>query len=215
MRDFLRSLPVFGGLLTELDPDTVPAGPHDLFTQWLHDAVEAGVPEPHAMTLSTCDPDGTPDARVLILKDLDERGWWFASNAASAKGQQLASRSSAALSFYWPQLGRQVRIRGPVTTGTPAQNATDFRARATTARAVALAGHESQPLRDRADCLDAVDTARAQLARDPDLVSPTWTTYAVGARTVEFWQADKDRLHTRIQYQRDDATTWRRRLLWP
>lgn len=208
MRDYLRKLPVFAGVIGEFDVDDLPDEPTTLFVQWLHNAADDGVPEPHAMTLSTTDGQGAPDARVLILKDLDDAGWWFASSAESAKGLQLDHNPSAALTFYWPQLARQVRVRGRVITGTPEQSAADFRSRATGARAVAVASHESQPLADRATCAAAVRQA------DPDQISPSWRVYAVDAHTVEFWQADKDRLHTRVQYRRTN-NTWTHGLLWP
>jgi hypothetical protein len=131
------------------------------------------------MTLSTSDLTGTPDARILILKDLDEHGWWFATNSESAKGAQLTAQPVAALTFYWPLVGRQVRVRGPVLVGSTELSAADFRSRGSGARAVALAGHESQPLTDRATCERAVADAAIQLAAQPDLVAPAWQVYAV------------------------------------
>lgn len=213
MRDLLRSLPVFAGQLSDLATDALPDDPAELFATWLRGAVDAGVLEPHAMTLSTVDAAGVPDARVLILKDLDDAGWWFATSADSAKGRQLAGRAAGALTFYWPDVGRQVRVRGPVVRGADRMSAEDFRARGPGARAVALASHESQPLTDRAACADAVAAARSRIENDPDLVSPTWQVYALVADTVEFWQADRDRQHIRVQYRRDG--TWSRTLLWP
>jgi pyridoxamine 5'-phosphate oxidase len=214
MREFLRSLPVFGGVLRELALESLPAGPATLFEQWLREAVADGVPEPHAMALSTCDGAGIPDARMLILKDIDEQGWWFASNRESAKGRQLDEHPAAALTFYWPQQGRQVRVRGPVVAGTPEASAADFRARGSSARAVALASNESQSLVNRELCISAVEQSQADLLAQPDLVSPTWQVYAVAAEVVEFWQADKDRMHTRVQYIRADPG-WTHSLLWP
>jgi hypothetical protein len=79
VRDYLRSMPVFSGVISEFDPDTAPDDPAPLFTQWLREAAEDGVPEPHAMTVSTCDDAGLPDARILIPKDLDERSWRVAT----------------------------------------------------------------------------------------------------------------------------------------
>jgi pyridoxamine 5'-phosphate oxidase len=213
VREFLRSLPVFAGVLTGFETDDAPARPQTLFESWLRDAVEAGVREPHAMTVSTVAPDG-PDARVVILKDVDADGWWFASSSASAKGRELADRPGAALTFYWPEIARQVRIRGRVRTGTAEQGARDFTARGSAARAVALAGHESDALDGRAECLAAIDAAQQRLAADPALVPATWTVYLVVAATVEFWQADKDRAHHRLQYRAVDGG-WERTLLWP
>ena len=215
VRDYLRSLPVFAGSIREFDIDTVPSAPAELFTRWLLEAVNDGVVEPHAMTLSTNDAAGHPDARTLILKDLENDRWWFATNAGSAKGIQLASCPAAALTFYWPAVARQIRVRGTVTTGSPEMNAADFRARGVRARAVALVSQESQSLIDRPTCAQAVEQAESRLAADPDLVSPDWTVYAIAASTVEFWQADKQRQHIRIRYTRTDDGAWRHTLLWP
>jgi len=214
MRDFLRSLPVFSGVIADFDITALPDHPAALFEQWLRNAAEEGVNEPHAMTLSTTDATGDPDARVLILKDLDERGWWFATNAASAKGIQLATQPTAALTFYWPAVGRQVRVRGSVAPGSPQHSAQDFLSRSTGARAVALASNESRPLADRAACAEAVAKAEQKIVADPSIVAPDWQAYALEARTVEFWQADKDRMHTRVQY-RYHANSWTHGLLWP
>ena len=166
------------------------------------------------MTLSTCDAGGVPDARILILKDVDEQGWWFATSRVSAKGSQLDEHPAAALTFYWPVQARQVRVRGPVVTGAPERSAADFLARGSSARAIALTGKESQPLADRATCLSAVQVSQARLVAEPDLVLTSWQAYAVDADVVEFWQGDKDRLHTRVQYTRD-GREWSHHLLWP
>jgi pyridoxamine 5'-phosphate oxidase len=214
MRELLRSLPVFSGVIGDFDLDALPADPADLFTRWLQEAVDEGVTEPHAMTVSTVDPTGMPDARTLILKDLDAEGWWFATSADSPKGLQLSRRPVAALTFYWPSVARQVRVRGSVSTGSADTSAADFRSRGRAARAVALASRESEPLTDRATCAQAVADAAARLAGEPDLVAPSWQAYAVVADTVEFWSADKDRQHTRVRY-RCHNNTWTHTLLWP
>ncbi|MFG2710566.1 pyridoxamine 5'-phosphate oxidase family protein [Streptomyces goshikiensis] len=103
-----------------------------------------GVRDPHAMTLSTVDPAGDPDARVLILKGMDASGRRFAGHAFSPKGGQLTCHPRAALTFYWPEQGRQVRIRGGVTPGSAEDNAADFPDRSLTARAESLVGRQSR-----------------------------------------------------------------------
>jgi pyridoxamine 5'-phosphate oxidase len=180
----------------------------------LTEAIDVGVAEPHAMVVSTRDDEGIPDARVLILKDLDDRGWWFATSSSSVTGRQLAAHRGAALTFYWPLIGRQVRVRGPVVQGSAEENAADFLARSEGARAIALASNQSWPLPDIAERIASVEAAQRRLADDPALVSPTWTLYAVVAGHVEFWQADKDRQHARVSYDRSDGS-WTHQLLWP
>ncbi|MEO6086699.1 MAG: pyridoxamine 5'-phosphate oxidase family protein, partial [Umezawaea sp.] len=110
VRQLLHSLPSLAGPLPSFDLDSAPGDPDVLFEEWLRDAVDSGVTEPHAMTLSTTDPSGRPSARVLILKNLDGGLWQFASGSGSRKGKELANNPWAALTFYWPTLGRQVRV---------------------------------------------------------------------------------------------------------
>ncbi|MEU5980058.1 pyridoxal 5'-phosphate synthase [Streptomyces sp. NPDC047315] len=216
----MRSLDVFAGPLAEFDPAAAPADPVALFLDWLRAAVAAGAPDPHAMTLSTVDEDGVPDARVLILKNIEDAGadagWQFAAHARSPKGRQLAARPHAALTFYWPLLGRQVRVRGDVEPAAPEQSAADLLARSPSARAEALLGRQSEHLAEPAERDRALRPALARIEAEPDLVDPEWTLYTLVPIRIEFWQADKDRLHTRLRYERPDRDgAWERRALWP
>ena len=210
MRDYLRRLPVFAGELPPFDPSGAPAEPHELFIAWLTAAVDAGVREPHAMTLSTVGADGVPSARVLILKDVDARGWRFAAHAGSPKGRELEQNPAAALTFYWPGPGRQIRIRGPVRPEPAHLGAADFLARPAGSRAEASLGRQSQDLPDRG----TLDVALEQARQRADVVVPQWTLYGLAADQVEFWQADRERRHTRLRYTRTE-TGWARGLLWP
>ncbi|MEV3874940.1 pyridoxal 5'-phosphate synthase [Streptomyces sp. NPDC049906] len=214
MRPFLRGLEVFAGELPDFDPSTAPDTPAELFVRWLRHAARAGVREPHAMTVSTVDAQGDPAARVLILKDVDQNGWRFASDAHGEKGRHLAEHPYAALTFYWSALARQVRVRGPVVREDPERAAADFLARSPGARAETLLGRQSRPLADLAERDRAVARALALLAREPERVAPGWTLHAVRPETVEFWQGDATRRHTRLRYVRTPEG-WRTELLWP
>ncbi|WP_125623446.1 pyridoxal 5'-phosphate synthase [Streptomyces sp. WAC 00631] len=214
LRQLLRGLGVFEGELPRFDPADTPPAPHELFTGWLLEAIRAGVPEPHAMTLSTAGADGVPSARVLILKNADAAGWQFAAHARSPKGRELAQRPYAALTFYWQPQARQIRVRGPVVAESPERSAADFRARGAGARAEALLGRQSEPLASPAARDAAVEESLARLEREPDLAAPEWTLYTVRAEAVEFWQGDRGRRHTRLNYRRE-ADGWRKELLWP
>ncbi|MFJ9338811.1 pyridoxamine 5'-phosphate oxidase family protein [Streptomyces sp. NPDC101733] len=118
-RQWLRDLEVFAGPPPAFDPESAPTEPVRLFLSWLVEAVTDGVRDPHAMTLSTVDAAGDPDARVLILKGVDASGRQFAGHAFSPKGGQLACHPRAALTFHWPEHGRQVRVRGPCAPARP------------------------------------------------------------------------------------------------
>lgn len=214
LRDSLRPLASLAATPPPFDPTVAPENPLELFVAWFGQAVEAGQLEPHAMTLSTVDADGVPDARVLILKDLTDDGWWFASSSASVKGVELTANPVAALTFYWPTVGRSVRIRGTVTRGSDDENARDFSRRGLGARAVALGSPQSAPLGSRDESEAAIEKAARELDAHPDLVSPTWTLWCVRPKTIEFWQSDAERRHQRLRYS-SQGQSWSTTLLWP
>jgi pyridoxamine 5'-phosphate oxidase len=202
-RLLLRELPSLAGPLPDFDPAAACDRPQAQFIAWLREAIAAGVREPHAMTLGTVDAEGRPDARVLILKDLDERGWHFASSRLSPKGRQIAAAGDVALTFYWPALGRQVRVRGTAVDLGPEAAAADFRARSVEARANAALGRQSQVMDGEAH------NAVAEISE----VAAGWAVYTVKPTSVEFWQGRTDRCHVRLRYdaQGDGWTTTR---LW-
>jgi len=165
------------------------------------------------MTLSTVSGP-RPSARVLILKDVDAAGWHFGVSSASRKGAELARNPAVALTFYWPALGRQVRIDGVALPDPPQATAEDFLARSQGARAMVLTGRQSEPYSDPAEISEALAKAHLELDRSPTLVPAEWVSYAVRADAVEFWQADPDRRHRRLRYERE-GTGWSTTLLWP
>lgn len=123
-----------------MDLATLPDDPLRLFLDWICQAVEGGVAEPHAAALGTVGVDGMPDVRMLILKGLDDRGWAFAGPRSSRKGAQLAAHPAAALTFWWQPQMRSVRVRGRVVEAGPAESAADLAARSAAARDGVAAG---------------------------------------------------------------------------
>ena len=214
MKDELRLLKSLTGPFPAFDSDLAPDEPRELFSDWLRDAIEAGVKEPHAMVLSTIDENGVPDARVLILKNLDHRGWHFATTGNGPKGRQIALNPSVALTFYWPALGRQVRLRGMALQAEVHERDADFRARAPGAKAVALVARQSEVLGSRQELENALARQHCRLQGEPDLVAPSWALFIVMPHDVEFWQGDSERRHHRLRYKRE-KTGWIREQLWP
>ncbi|MCP3738623.1 pyridoxine/pyridoxamine 5'-phosphate oxidase [Rossellomorea sp. BNER] len=210
----LRSLPSLEGPLPEFNIEKTPNNPIDLFVDWLTFALENEIKEPHAMTLSTVDSEGQPDARVLILKNVDDHGWYFASSSNSQKGWQLEQNSKAALTFYWSQIGRQIRIKGNVMGLGKTESRQDFLHRSIGARAASLIGNQSKPLKDSDDFNLALKKQIKRLNLEPDQVSPYWTLYRLEAMQVEFWQGHPERNHTRLLY-RFHQNSWQKSLLWP
>jgi pyridoxamine 5'-phosphate oxidase len=215
IRDLLRALPVFPAELPEFDARSAPGDPVTLFQMWLGDAIKGQVLGPQAVTLATADGAGRVSSRVLLCKDVDEAGrWYFASSSGSMKGRELAISPHAALSFYWPQQGRQIRIRGTAAPAGSQASAADFLALSPASRAESLTGRQSQPLESLTELDEALRRAQAEIDANPGLIAPAWTLYAVSADEVEFWQADQERRHIRLHYQRTGGA-WTHRLLWP
>ncbi|MFI9806445.1 pyridoxal 5'-phosphate synthase [Streptomyces sp. NPDC052301] len=213
----LRSLRVWDPDVTDLRqfaPDTAPPTPLPLFTSWFADAVRAGQPEPHTMSLATVDEEGRPDVRIVMLHGADADGWSFATHATSRKGRALRTRPYAALAFYWPVLGRQVRVRGPVTSAPSKESQADLHARSTGALAAALTGRQSEELASLEELRQSSEAAWTRARRNPTEPSPTWTLYRLHPETVEFFQGHPERQHVRLEYRRTEFG-WSRGLLWP
>ena len=214
-RERLRALPTFARPgLPELDPEAAPPTPHELFVAWMDDAIDAEVLAAHAATLSTADAAGHVHARTLLLKDVTADGWWFASQSTSPKGHDLAVNPHAALTFFWPELGRQVKVTGSAAPAEPEASRADFLARPDVSRAAGLVNHQSEPLASRQEYEQAFAEALRAVAADPELVAPDWTAYVVTPTAVEFWQAPDSGPHARLLYQAE-ADGWTTGLLWP
>ncbi|MFK4690527.1 pyridoxine/pyridoxamine 5'-phosphate oxidase [Streptomyces pristinaespiralis] len=214
-RALLHAQRVWDVELPGFDPAGAPGEPLPLFHRWFGEAVAAGQPEPHTMTLATVDAQGRPDARIVMLHDADGHGWHFASHATSAKGRQLAARPEASLVFYWAAQGRQVRVRGRVVPASSEESGADLHARSTGALAAALTGRQSEVLNSVEELARASRDAWERARAEPDAPVPTWTLYVLRPREAEFFQGDEQRRHVRLRYRRADRGEWERELLWP
>lgn len=216
VKERLRQLPSLKAPLPDMDFGTFPETPQEAFGRWLEEAIAAGIREPHAMTLSTVDENGWPDARILILKNVDARGWHFAIKAESPKARQTSAQPHVALTFYWPALGRQVRLRGPAILLPAEECAADFLERPQGSRASALASRQSEVLSDVGDLERNLADANAFLSDNPGHVSPGWQVYAVAPEIAEFWQGASDRNHKRLRFTLSaDQKIWDLARLWP
>jgi len=214
LRARLRGLRVFDESVPDFDVAAAPEEPEALFLEWLDHAIEAGVRAPHAMVLSTLDGYGRPDSRVLILKDVEGGRFAFATSRESRKGRHLDATPWATLNFHWPELGRQIRLRGRVADAGREVAERDFRERPEASRVESSLGRQSEPLGDPAELVAAADQAAAHVAANPDEVPAHWTVYQLIPDEVEFWQGAPTRRHVRLRY-RFTAGEWSRGLLWP
>ncbi len=188
--------------------------PIRLFGAWLGEAEASEPADANAMALATVDGDGMPDVRMVLLKGFDEDGFVFYTNLNSAKAAELADNGKAALCFHWKSLGRQVRIRGPVTPVSDREADAYFATRARESRIGAWASQQSRPLSSRAALEKAAADYAAKFGEGDVPRPPHWSGYRITPVEIEFWQAGEFRLHDRIVFRRR-GDGWQKTLLYP
>jgi len=178
--------------------------------RWLDEATEAGLPEPTAMVLATATRDGTPGARSVLLKGLDERGLAFFTNLGSRKGRELAENPRAALVFQWTALQRQVVIDGKVEPLSAEESDAYWETRPPGSRLGALASPQSEPVASREVLEGRLEevAARHPESRGVPPRPEWWGGLRVVPTQVELWQGRPDRLHDRLRYRALEAGGW-------
>ena len=194
----------------DLDPDPVKQ-----FANWFTAAIEAQIRDVNAMTLATAGPDGRPAARIVLLKGFDQDGFLFFTNYESEKGRQLDANPFAALTFYWIELDRQVRISGPVEKTSRTESERYFHSRPVGSQLGAWASRQSEIV-DARRILDARMAEMTERFTDkPIPLPPHWGGYRVKPEMFEFWQGRPNRLHDRFRYTLQADGSWQINRLAP
>lgn len=208
--DLRRDYTQFGMSETDVDRD-----PLRQFQNWFDTSVAANILEPNAMTLATVTPDGKPDARIVLLKGLDARGFVFYTNFLSRKGKELAVNPQATLVFLWAELERQVRVEGVVERVSNEEADAYFHSRPLGSQLGAWASTQSEIIPDRA-YLEERHQELAKEYADREIPRPShWGGYRVIPDGIEFWQGRTSRLHDRLRYDREGDDNWIVRRLAP
>ncbi len=200
--------------LARLDEGDVSADPIAQFSRWFSEALAAEVEEPNAMVLATATPEGSPSARVVLLKGVDERGFVFFTDYRSLKGAELEANPRAALVFRWSELERQVRITGGTTRTDKEESEEYYRSRPLGSRLGAWVSHQSRPIPSRDVLERGLAEMELRFADGEVPLPPHWGGYRVRPEAIEFWQGRPNRLHDRIRYVREKEG-WRIERLAP
>lgn len=200
--------------MQELSEDSVAADPLVQFSNWFDEYLNAGPPEPSAMTVSTVASNGSPSSRVVLLKGFDAEGFVFFTNYESKKARDLISNPQVALHFFWPELERQVEIAGLAEKTSREESEAYFATRPPGSKIGAWASKQSEVLTGRDELEKRADELRSKFGDDEIPCPPFWGGFRITPSSIEFWQGRPSRLHDRIMYERD-GDAWRITRLYP
>lgn len=201
-------------LLKELSEESVLKNPLDQFKIWMDEAINSNIIEPNAMTIATAQRDGTPSARIVLLRKYDERGFIFFSNYLSAKANDLNENPKASILFYWAELERQVRIAGSVEKISSKESEEYFATRPRGHQISAWASEQSKVISDRKELERQFLEIEKKFEGKEIPLPPFWGGYRLVPIIYEFWQGRESRLHDRIRYSLVDGN-WKIERLSP
>ena len=201
--------------LRELHRDSLPGDPLSMFSTWMTQARDAQITDATAMTLATVGTNGKPSARIVLLKQFSEEGFYWYTNYQSRKGAELAENPNAALVFFWHELERQIRIEGTVTKATAAESDSYFNKRPIGSRVSAAVSPQSQVIENQQWLTDQTNNLRDKYTEETIVRPDNWGGYKLQAEVYEFWQGRPSRQHDRFRFTRNQSHQWQADRLAP
>ncbi len=188
-------------MLGRLSETEIESDPFKQFELWLEQAMKAQVPEWQAMTLATVSEDQCPATRIVYLRQFEHNEFWFYGNYNSRKGKELKANPNASLSFFWPQLERQIRIEGKVEVCHDSTSDDYFNGRPFESKLGAWASAQSSVIKNREELENQIEVYRQKFNDATIYRPPYWGGWILKAQYYEFWQGRKSRLHDRISFE--------------
>lgn len=202
-------------MLSSLDENSVLENPFEQFQEWFIEAQKAGISDSNAMTLATASKSGIPSARIVLLKEMSERGFMFATNYESQKGQELLSNPHAALLFYWGELERQIRIEGMVEKVSVEESYEYFNSRPRESKIGAWASKQSRVVSGRTEIDEKFNEMKMKYEGEAIPLPEFWGGFLVVPTKFEFWQGRASRLHDRVIFELQQNGEWIIKRLYP
>jgi len=191
-----------------LERENLHENPVEQFKRWMQQTIDAKIPDPNAMTVATVDASGQPSQRIVLLKNLDEKGFVFYTNLKSRKAQELLQNPKISLHFPWYLLERQVKVCGVAEQLSAAEVLKYFISRPRDSQLGAWASHQSRPISSRALLMQQFDAMKNKFSKGEIPLPDFWGGFRVKPHQIEFWQGGAARLHDRFEYNLQTDKSW-------